>query len=107
MGWLITSLLAGYIGGWEFGIGFGLILPAVGGLGGINGNSPGVGSLLPVLGFGVFYLFGGQWVGEMIGAEAGADILAGYRIEVGAGFGFMMLFYYGKMWGRLAETVEG
>ena len=105
--WILVSLLAGYFEGWEFGVGFGLILPGVAGLGGINGNSPGVGSMLPVFGFGVFYLFGSGWVGEIIGAEAGIDILEGYRIEVGAGFGFLMLYFYHKMWGRLKVIENG
>ncbi len=105
--WLLVSLIGGYFMGWEFGLGFGLILPGVGGLGGINGLTPGVSSLLGVLGFGLFYLFGGEWVGQLVGADVGVDLLEGMRVEVGGCFGLLMLWIYGKQWGGMKVKNDG
>lgn len=80
--WLIVIVAATLVGGWQWGIAMGLLMPPLVSLGAINPWSPGPSAALPVFAFAGALVFGG----------------ATMVVEIAAGFQLMMVLVFAFGW---------
>lgn len=89
--WLVAVIITMVLAGWQVALGFGLVMPALLSVGGINRWSPGWSMALPVIAIAPLYLFGHRLIDMDINSV---------RVEGAVAFQLMMACVFAIGWSR-------